>query len=104
MPVALQDMLGEESNAAGAETHGSRGEVVNVFTVQEGGLKRGCGDQIRGCAIALSEQADLSDISLLGTLSLTAELKRGDHLLTQWSHETSPFLSWRGVGLGRETS
>jgi hypothetical protein len=103
MPVACEDMLGEESDAAGAEAHGRRGEVVNVFTVQEGVLKLGFGDQIRGFAKALSEQADLSDISLLGTLSLTAELKRGDHLLTQWSHETSPFLSWRGVGLRRET-
>ena len=89
MPVAFEDMLVEESDAAVADAHGRRGEVINVFTVQEVVLKLGFGEQIRGFAKELSEQADLSDISLLGTLSLTAELKRGDHLLTQWSHETA---------------
>jgi hypothetical protein len=42
---------------------------------------------------SISQQADLADKGLLGTLTLATELKRGNHLLTQWGHEISPFLS-----------
>ena len=41
----------------------------------------------------LREQADFPDRGLLGTLTLAAELESRDHLLTQWGHERSPFLS-----------
>jgi hypothetical protein len=34
-PVTLQDVLREEADAAGAEAQRSRGEVVDVFAVQE---------------------------------------------------------------------
>jgi hypothetical protein len=103
VPVALEDVLGEEPNATVADAHGSGGEVVNVFTVQEVVLKLGFGDEVGGFAKELREQADLTDIGFLSTFALATELKRGNHLLTQWGHETSPFLSWQGVCLRRQT-
>jgi hypothetical protein len=39
-PSALEDGLREKSAATGAEAHGSRGEAIAVFAVQEGGWKR----------------------------------------------------------------
>src|SRR5437773_10819677 len=35
VPVALEDVLGEEADATGAETHGRWGEAVDIFAVQE---------------------------------------------------------------------
>ena len=93
MPVAFEDMLVEEFDTTVADAHGSGGEAVNVFAVQEVGLKLGFGDQIRGFAKELSEQSDLTDIGFLSTFALAAELESGDHLLTKWGHEISPFLS-----------
>ena len=49
--------------------------------------------QVGGFAIELSQQADLTDIGLLGTFALATELESGNHLLTQWGHEISPFVS-----------
>jgi hypothetical protein len=39
VPVALEDVLIEEADAAGAEAHGSWGEAIDVCAVQEGVLK-----------------------------------------------------------------
>jgi hypothetical protein len=33
VPIALQDVLGEESDAAVADAHGSWGEAIDVFSV-----------------------------------------------------------------------
>jgi len=38
-PVTLQDVLIEEADAAVADAHRSRGEVVDIFSVQEVLLK-----------------------------------------------------------------
>jgi hypothetical protein len=39
VPVALEDVLVEASDATRADAHGSWGEAVDVFPVQEGVLK-----------------------------------------------------------------
>jgi hypothetical protein len=46
MPVTLEDVLEEELDATVADAHGGRGEVINVFTVQEVGLEVGFGDEL----------------------------------------------------------
>ena len=93
MPVALEDVLVEEPDTAVAEAHRSGGKSIDVCAVQEVVLEFGFGDQVWGCAVELGEQADLTDISLLGTFAFTTELKCGNHLLTQRGHELSPFVS-----------
>jgi hypothetical protein len=93
VPVAMKDVLVEESDATIADTHGSRGEAIDVFAVQEVGLKLLFGDQVGRFTIELSQQADLPDIGFLSPFALATELKRGNHVLTQWGHEISPFLS-----------
>jgi len=104
VPVTFQDMLVEESDTTVADTHGSRGEAVDVFAVQEVVLKLLFGEQVGRFAIELSQQVYLTDVGLLSTLSFATELKRGNHLLAQWGHEISPFLSGRVVRLRRKTS
>ena len=92
VPVALEDVLIEESDATVADAHGSWGEAVDVFAVQAVGLELLFGEHVGRFAIELSQQAYLTDIGLLGTLPLATELKRSDHVLTEWGHEISPFL------------
>ena len=46
VPVALEDVLGEEADATGAEAHGGWGEAVDVFAVQEGVLEFLFGEQV----------------------------------------------------------
>jgi hypothetical protein len=43
--------------------------------------------------VELSQQADFPDIRFLSPFALATELKSGNHLLTQWGHEMSPFVS-----------
>ena len=103
MPVACEDVLREEADTAGADTHGRWDEAVDVFPVQEVVLKLLFRDAVGGCVVELSQQPDFTDIGLLGTLSLATELKRSDHVLTQWGHEMSPFMR-RVVCVRRKTS
>ena len=93
VPVAFEDVLREEADATVADAHGRGGEAVDVCAVQEGALQLLFRDAVGGCVVELREQADFPDIGLLGTLTLAAELESRDHLLTQWGHERSPFLS-----------
>ena len=81
VPIALEDVLIEESDATGADTHGSRDEAVDVCAVQEIMLKLLFGEHVGRCARELSQQADLTDIGLLGTLSFATALKCGHHVL-----------------------
>jgi len=46
MPVALEDVLREEANATGADTHGSWGKAIDVFAVQEGVLQLLCREAV----------------------------------------------------------
>jgi hypothetical protein len=55
VPVALEDVLREEANTAGAETHGRWSEAVDVLPVQAVALKLLCGDQVWRFAIELSQ-------------------------------------------------
>jgi len=93
VPVALEDVLREEADATVADAHGSRGKAIDIFPVQEGVLKLLFGEQVGRFAIELSQQADFTDIGFLSPFALATELKRGNHLLTQWGHEMSPFVS-----------
>jgi len=54
-PVALEDVLREEANTAVAETHGGRGEAVDVFAMQEGALQLLFRDAVGGCVGELRE-------------------------------------------------
>jgi hypothetical protein len=93
VPITLKDMMREESDATGADAHGSWGKAIDVCAVQAGGLKLLFGEQVWRCARELSQQADLTDIRFLSPFSLTTELEGGHHVLTQGGHEMSPFVS-----------
>ena len=82
VPVALEDIVREEPDATGAETHRSWRETIDIFSVQEGGLKLRFGEQVRGLAIALSAHADFTDRGLLGPFACATELECGNHVLT----------------------
>jgi hypothetical protein len=93
VPVALEDVLIEEAATAGADAHGGGGEAIDVFAVQEGGLQLLFGEQGGRCAIEPSQQAYFADRGLLSPFALATELERRNHVLTQWGHEMSPFMS-----------
>jgi hypothetical protein len=46
LPVALQNVQGEESNAARADAQGGWRELIDVFAMQHGWLERGFGDEV----------------------------------------------------------
>ena len=103
VPVALEDVLREEADAAVADAHGRWGEAIDVFPVQEGALQLLFGDAVGGFVGELSQQADFPDIGCLGPFAFATELERRNHVLTQWGHEMSPFVR-RVVCLRRKTS
>jgi hypothetical protein len=91
VPVALEDVLGEEAAAAGADAHGRWGEAIDVFPVQEIALQLLCGDTVRGCVVALGQQADFPDRGFLSPFALATELESRKHVLTQGGHTMSVF-------------
>ncbi len=103
MPVAREDVLREEADATGADTHGRWGEAINVFAVQEGVLQLLFGEQVGRFAIELSQQAYFTARGFLSPFAFATELEGRNHLLTQWAHEISPFVR-RVVRLRRKTS
>jgi len=104
VPVALEDVRREAADATGAQAQGRWGEAVNVFAVQAGGRELLFGEQVGRFALELSQQTDLTDVGFLSPCAFATELKRGNHVLTQWGHEISPFVSGRVVRLRRKTS
>ena len=54
VPVTREDVLREEADATVADAHGSWGEAVDIFPVQEGVLKLLFGEQVGRCAMELS--------------------------------------------------
>ena len=94
MPITLENVLIEKADATVADAHGSWGEAIDVFAVQEVVLKLLFREQMWRFAIELSQQAYFADIGLLSPFAFATELKRGKHLLTQWGHKRSPFLEW----------
>jgi hypothetical protein len=93
LPIAFQNMEVEEADAAVADAHGGGREVIDVFAMQNVVLELGFGDEVWGFALELRQQAHLADRRLLSAFTLAPELKSGDHLLAQWCHEISPFMS-----------
>jgi hypothetical protein len=93
VPIAFEDVLREEADTAVADAHGRWGEAIDIFPVQEVVLQFLFRDAVRGFMVELREQAYFPDIGCLRPFALATELKRCDHLLTQWSHELSPFVS-----------
>jgi hypothetical protein len=55
VPSALEAVLREEADTAGAEAHGSWGEAVDIFAVPDGGLQVRCGEQGGRCALELCQ-------------------------------------------------
>ncbi len=51
------------------------------------------GDEIRGCAVELSQEPNLTDIALVRTFALATELQSRNHLSAQWCHDKPPWLS-----------
>ena len=68
MPVTFEDVLIEEADAAVADAHGRWGEAIDVFAVQEVALQFLFGDAVGGFVVELGQQADFSDIGLLGSV------------------------------------
>jgi hypothetical protein len=92
VPVALEDVSREETDATVADTQGSWGKAINVFAVQAIALELLFGEQVGGFVVELSQQADFPDISFLSPFALATEVESGKHLLTQWGHEMSPSM------------
>ena len=92
VPVALEDMLIEESNATVADAQRRWGKAVDVFAVQEVSLELLFGDAIGCFVIELSQQAYFPDRGCLSPFTFAAELKGRKHVLTQWAHTISPFV------------
>lgn len=103
MPVAFEDVLREEADTAGADTHGRWDEAVDVFPVQEVVLKRLCRDAVGGFVVELRQQADFADVGCLRPFAFATEVERRNHVLTQGAHRISPFVR-RVVDLRRQTS
>ena len=102
VPVALEDVLREEADTTGADAHGRWGEAIDVFPVQEVVLQLLFRDAVGGFVVELREQADFTDIGFLSPFTLATEVESRKHLLTQWGHEISPFVSrWVSVCEGR---
>jgi hypothetical protein len=91
-PVALEDVLREEANTTGADTHRGWGEAVDVFAMQEVALQLLFREAIGGFVVELREDADFSDIGVLRPSAFATEVERRDHLLTQGAHRISPFV------------
>jgi hypothetical protein len=92
VPVALEDVLGEEADTAGAEAHGRWSQAIDVFAVEEVTLKFRFRDAVGGCVGELGQEADFPDIRFLGPFARAAELESRQHVLTQGGHEMSPFV------------
>jgi hypothetical protein len=82
VPVALEDVLREATDATIADTHGRGGEAVDVFPVQEGVLKCLCSHAVGGCVVALRAQTDFADRRFLRPFALATEVQRRKHVLT----------------------
>jgi len=101
LPVTREHELRDKPDAPGAEAHGSWGEPSDVGAVEEGGRQLLCGEQGRGCAVALRQQTNRTDRGRLGTLSLATALPGGTHGLTQWGHARAPCVHGGVVGLSQ---
>jgi hypothetical protein len=102
-PVAFEDVLIEEADAAVADAHRGWGEAIDIFAVQSVSLELLFRDAVGGFVVELSQEADFTDIGCLSPCALATEVESRDHVLTQWGHEISPFVRCV-VRLRRKTS
>jgi hypothetical protein len=82
VPVALEDVLVEEADAAVTDAHGRGGEAIDVFPAQEIALQLLFRDAVGGFVVELGQQADVPDIGCLSPFAFATELERGNHWLT----------------------
>jgi hypothetical protein len=82
VPIALEDVLGEEADTALADTQGRGGEAIDVFAVQEGVLELLFSDEVGGFVGELRQQTDCTERGFLSPFALATALKRCDHVLT----------------------
>src|SRR5215510_1710390 len=92
VPVALEDVLVEEADAAVADAHGRGGEAIDVFPMQDIALQLLFRDAVGGCVVELGQQADFPDLGCLRPFALATEVESRNHVLTQGAHEISPFV------------
>jgi hypothetical protein len=92
VPVARENVRREEAAAPGAEAHRSRGKASDIFAVQEGTLPLRVREAVGGWVRALGQEADFPARGFLGPFALAAEVESRNHVLTQWGHESSPFV------------
>jgi len=104
VPVAVEDVLGEEAQTTVPEAHGRGGQAIDVCAVEESALQCQCCEPLWRLAVALREEAPRTDRGRLGPLPRATALQRSDHVLTQWGHGMSPCMSRRVVRLRRKTS
>jgi hypothetical protein len=96
VPVTLEDVFEEETNAAIADAHGIWGPVINVLSAEEIILEFLLGDQIGGFAVELGEHTDRADVGLLSPFPFAIELKSLDRFVIPLRlHDTSPFSETR---------
>jgi hypothetical protein len=104
VPVALENVRREEAEPPGAEAQGRRGQTSDIFPVEEVALEFLCRDAVGGGMGALSQEADFPDRRCLSPFALATEVESRNHVLTQWGHEISPFVSEWVIRLRRKTS
>jgi hypothetical protein len=102
-PVACEDVLREEADAAGAEAQRGWGEAIAIFAVQDVSLALLCRDAVGSFVVELSQEAAFPARGCLRPCALATEVESRDHGWTQRGHELSPFVR-RVVGLRRKTA
>ena len=90
VPVTLEDVRGEDADAAVTDAHGRGGEAIDVLAVAEGMLQLLFYNAVGGFMVELSQQADFPDIRCLGPVALATALESRKYVLTQWGPERSP--------------
>jgi hypothetical protein len=81
MPVALEDVLGEEADATGAEAHRCGGQAIDIFAVQKGALQRRFRHAVGSFMVELGQETHFTDRRFLRAFALATEVKGRDHVL-----------------------
>ena len=75
LPGTPKDVVVNKADATVTDMHGTGRESIDIFPVKQVLLEFLFRDEVRRCAIELSQQAALADRGLLRTFALTAELQ-----------------------------
>jgi len=90
-PVACEDVLIEEADAAVADAQRGWCEAIDIFAVQEVSLELLFRDAVGGFVVELSQEADFPDRGCLSPFALATALESHNHLVTQGGHTMSSF-------------